>query len=380
MRNLNKINLKNMNPFIVSGFSKGKYFCNRKNELNKLQNSYINNRNVTLISLRRMGKTSLVLNLFEKIKKDADCLFIDIFPAQNLSDFVNIFANSVYNYFGKTLKNYFGELTGLVKSLGATISINDITGNPELSFGLIKPIKAETNLNEIINFLEKRKKRVLIAFDEFQQILNFTEKNTEAILRTNFQKVSNIGFIFSGSNKGMMESLFSAHSKPFYQSSEILYLNEIPQNEYKDFIIGHIKNSETYLTSEQVDYILSVCRGHTYYIQYFCNRLYSINFNGKKDNIVKVFEDILTENEPVFINYRNMLTNSQWNLLKAIALENTVKEPTSNQFIKKYNLGGASTVQRGLKSLLKDEMITFYNNEFIVSDVFLFNWFKMSKI
>lgn len=369
-----------MNPFIVSGFSVGKYFCNRKSELTRLQESFKNKRNITLISLRRMGKSNLINYHFEKIKKNADCLYIDIFAAQDLNEFVNILANSIYKYFGKSVKQYLKDLTNLVRSLGASLSFNEITGNPEVNFGLSRSPKSEKNLSELITFLEKRKKRIVIAFDEFQQILEFSEKNTEAVLRTHFQNVKNITFIYSGSNKGMMESIFSAHAKPFYHSTEILYLDEINKTEYKKFILKHFDEGRIKVTSEQVDIILQICRNHTYYVQYFCNRLFSINFKGSNEDLIKVFEDILSEYEPVYYNYKNMLTKIQWKLIRAIAMENSVKEPTSNKFLSKYGLGSASTVQRGIESLLKNELIILYKDALMVNDVFFYNWLKINNV
>ena len=367
-----------MNPFVVSGYSTGKYFCNREKELKRLKEASLNRRNITLISLRRMGKSNLINYSFEKLKKDSDCLFIDIFPARSLNEFVSLFANSIYNYFGKSFKQHVEDLTDLIRSLGATLSFNPVNGQPEIDFGFNKISKSEKNLSELINFLEKQKKRVLIAFDEFQQILQFEEKNAEATLRANFQNVKNINFIYSGSNKGMMESIFSSHSKPFYQSTEILYLNEINRSEYKTFIQRHFKEGKIKINEQQINMILDICRDHTYYVQYFCNRLYSVNFNGDNSVLIKILEEILTENEPVYMNYQNLLTKMQWRLIRAIALEGEVKEPTGNKFLSKYQLGSASSVQRSLASLVKNEFVVFYKEHLIVSDVFFFNWLKIN--
>lgn len=305
---------------------------------------------------------------------------LDVFPAQNLNEFVTIFANSIFKYFGKSLRKHLKDLTDLIRSLGATLSFNELNGNPEINFGLNKLTKSEKNLSDLIAFLEKRKKRILIAFDEFQQILQFEEKNIEAVLRAHFQNVKNINFIFSGSNKGMMESIFSAHAKPFYQSTQILYLDEIPKDEYKKFILKHFEEGKVNIKPEQIDLILQLCRNHTYYVQYFCNKLFSISFKGDNSQLIKVFEDILIENKPVYYNYQNLLTKIQWKILTAIALENSVKEPTSSKFLTKYQLGSPSSVQRGLAGLIKNELVILYKKELIVNDVFFHNWLKMNSV
>ena len=234
------------------------------------------------------------------------------------------------------------------------------------------------NMKAALEYLEKNNKRVLLVFDEFQAITNFPEKNVEAILRTIFQECKNINFIFSCSNLSMMQSIFSDKAKPFYQSTQYMHLEEIEKNEYKNFIKNNFKKGKQSIDDSQIDLILEFCRRHTYYVQMFCNRLYSKEFKGNKEILIKTLEEILKENEPVYFNYKNLLTDSQWKLVNAVANEGSVKEPLSGVFIKKYNLKSSSSVQRTLDSLLKKETLLFYKNVYIVYDVFFSLWLKFN--
>ncbi len=44
------------NPFVISGYCGRRYFCDREAEAAKIIEALGNNRNVSLISPRRMGK------------------------------------------------------------------------------------------------------------------------------------------------------------------------------------------------------------------------------------------------------------------------------------------------------------------------------------
>jgi DNA-binding MarR family transcriptional regulator len=90
---------------------------------------------------------------------------------------------------------------------------------------------------------------------------------------------------------------------------------------------------------------------------------------------------LLKEQEPIFFAYRNMLTNPQWQLLKAIAREEAVYQPTSKEFLNRYLLGSSATVLRSLKTLQGYELVykefdtqgvPFY----CVYDVFFQQWSK----
>jgi len=57
------------NPFIFGKVVTGKYFTNRTEELRELKQDIKNHTNIILYGPRRYGKTSLIFNLFESLKK-----------------------------------------------------------------------------------------------------------------------------------------------------------------------------------------------------------------------------------------------------------------------------------------------------------------------
>jgi len=365
-----------MNPFTISGFAGSQYFCDRKEELLKLTEAFVNKRNVTLFSIRRMGKSSLIKYLFEKEKNNADCIYLDIFPSTNFQEFVQLFANSVTKIFGKTQKDYLNILKDLIKSINASVSFDNITGNPEIKIGIGNYEKQKKDFTKLIDFLERNKRRVLFAIDEFQTIVNYPEKNTEALLRTYFQDCKNISFIFSGSNNRIMQSIFSHKLNPFYQSTQFLMLEEIDKYVYKDFIKLHFTKLKIKIQDEQIESVLDICRCHTYYVQLVCNRLYSKNIEIKNQVILDILGEIMYENEPIYQNYKNTLTNLQWHVLKAISMEGEVFEPYSMKFIKKYNLSSPSSVSRAIKSITDKGFISYYKNKYIIEDVIFSLWLK----
>jgi hypothetical protein len=76
------------------------------------------------------------------------------------------------------------------------------------------------------------------------------------------------------------------------------------------------------------------------------------------------------------------MTRAQWKLLVGLGKENCTLEPTSQSFLRKYQLGAHSTVRRSIKSLLESEMIYYdYDpgsgkNVYKVYDVFLSRWLE----
>jgi AAA+ ATPase superfamily predicted ATPase len=52
------------NPFLIAGYISPEYFCDREKETQKILSAIDNRRNITLLSLRRIGKTGLIKNVF----------------------------------------------------------------------------------------------------------------------------------------------------------------------------------------------------------------------------------------------------------------------------------------------------------------------------
>ncbi len=368
-----------MNPFTLKEYAGPEYFCNRKDETKRIINAIENQRNLTLSSIRKMGKTGLIHHVFNKLNntKDYDLVYFDIYHTSSLLGFINKFGTSLL-----TEKESFPEkikrmIKSFISSIRPTITYDSFTGAPVFSFNINNEASGVNTIEEIFGFLEQRSREtpVVIAIDEFQQIADYPEKNVEALLRTNIQKLLNVNFIFSGSDKHLLTSMFTDAKRPFYQSTEFMHLEEIPASEYSEFIKTNFNNNAISIEDEAIKNILTMTRRHTYYVQYLCNKLYGSEEKNIDNKVVKeVFFNILNENEVYFSEYRDLLTKQQWDLLIALAKEEGISQVTTSKFIKKYNLSTTSTVRRGIKSLLEKKMIYKKDAKYYVYDVFLAKW------
>ena len=122
-----------------------------------------------------------------------------------------------------------------ISSLKAGISY-DISGTPSWSISLGDITNPTISLDEIFNYLQKADRPCLVAIDEFQQIGKYDEDTIEATLRTYVQYCSNAHFIFAGSQRHLMGSIFTSPSRPFYQSVTIMNLPPIPKDKYRELL------------------------------------------------------------------------------------------------------------------------------------------------
>lgn len=370
------------NIFPVSNYQGSELFCDREDETNALIRNAENGLNTTLVSIRRMGKTGVIYNVFYELlkKNEIKCLYTDLYATQSLKDLTEQTALAIYNAFPEK-QSPGKKFMKLLKSLSPVLSYDQLSGQPEIHFEYMHIKQYEHSLSALFSFLEEQQKPVLFAMDEFQQVATYPEKNTEALLRSIIQKLKNIHFIFSGSNKHLMHEVFNNQKRPFFASTQMLYLQPIPADKYLPFIRLKFEENKRTISDEALQFIGEWTRLHTWYTQVLCNRLYASKIKQIELHHVKSTCDVLLkESEGTFFQYRNLLTAGQWQFLKAIASEDTLYQPSSKEFLLKHKITTAGNVPRFINALLNKEMI--YQAEengksyYRVYDCFLSRWLE----
>lgn len=372
-----------VNPFPVSGYAGAEYFCDRKQETKTLLEALKGERNVTLTSLRRIGKTALIHHLFQQFDSHKNWLTIyaDIMPTASFKEFTEQLTTALVQACPDT--SPFGKkIWSWIKSIKPQITFDGYSGLPQVGFEFSRTADQQATIQQLFALLQGSGKRIIIALDEFQQITQYPELQTEAWLRSQIQNLKSVNFIFSGSQQQLLSSMFNSAKRPFYASTQMLALSKIDTETYINFISEKMKRASRVMSDDDIAYLLEWCRGHTYYAQTLSSRLFT---SGRKiinrEAIEHQIEMIFKEQETVFFTYRELLTGPQWSLLRAIAKEGEVFAPMARDFISKYKLGTPATIKRSLDSLSAREMIftDFDKNGksfFQVYDVFLSRWLE----
>ncbi len=366
------------NPFVYKGYEGPSYFCDRERETEQMVGALRNGRNLTVISPRKIGKTGLIKHVFHRIKetnKDAICIYIDIFATQNLYDFVQVFGATIIEEAVKREKSLMVKAFDTFKAWRPVLSYDSLTGLPTVSVS-IEPSREEHTLKSIFDHIEKLKKDVYVAIDEFQQIANYPEKGVEALLRSHIQ-FSHAGFIFSGSRQHLMAEMFNSPKRPFFQSTEFVNLQPLSETIYYEFSRRFFEKRKGNLSEEVFHDVYQRFSGHTWYVQFVMNRLYETT--KRADSIEQSNQVILSVVDTLAPQYEIMmtlLTTNQVNLLKAIAKEHKIAKPQSFEFVNKHNLSSPSSVKTALDVLVDKELVYPEKDGYVVYDRFLSIWLQ----
>lgn len=358
--------MKYRNPFVVYGYEGPESFCDRNSETEKLKSALENGRNVTLLAERRIGKTGLIKHLFNSLQNEGRwaTIYVDIFATSSLLEFTRQLAASVIGSMDTRMDKAIVAASRFFKSFRPHVSVDPATGTPTFSFGL-EARNVDATLKECFEYLGGRGECV-VAIDEFQQIASYSEKGTEAMLRSHVQFMPNTRFIFAGSRHHMMTEMFSSAKRPFFNSTQTLPLERIDRDTYYDFA-RKLMSPVCDLSREVFERVYSMFDGITWYVQTMMNRMYERQ-SATLQEIGLVVDELLQEKSWEYAALLKTLPTGSVRLLKAVAKEGKIKAVTGMEFLSAYSLGGASSVHLSLKRLLEDELLYEYDDGHVVYD------------
>lgn len=371
--------IKIRNPFIVSGYVSAEYFCDREAEAKELTGALLNRRNTVIVSPRRMGKTGLIAHCFhqKEIQAGYYTFFVDIYATGSLKELVFILGKHIFNTLKPRGLKFVEQFFATISSLRPAFKLDALTGQPVFDIGIGDIRQPLLSLEEIFTYLESADKPCIVAIDEFQQIAKYPEENVEAVLRTHIQKCNNTTFVFSGSQRHMMQNIFFSASRPFYQSASFLNLGPIGLDSYRKFVHTHFKKAGKKITDECIARVYNLLEGHTWYTQTLFNRIYEHSDSNDEMTVAEASQilDMTVESgKTVYQSMVSMLSERQKEVLFSIAKEGKASEITSADFIKKHGLYSSSSVQSAVKQLLEKELVTKEGTVYQVYDRFFGLW------
>lgn len=368
------------NPFPVIHYAGPRHFCDRNTELSILLEAFDNGRPLLLHSIRRIGKTGLIHHLHHHLrKKKVITVYVDMLDTQSDLEFLNKLIKACLSALEEDQDNMIRRVSSYFSKYKPTLTFDPYTGSPEIELDIRSPKEIDATISALSDMLKSTKKKVQISIDGYQQISHYKDTRIDASIRSKFQQLKHVHFLFSGSQQNLLLGLFNDAKRPMYSTTQQLPLAYIEADVYADFIKKVFEHRKVTISKAAINYILDWTYRHTYYTQYLCNRLYASGYKriGEKE-VVLCARSILKENEITFIHFQQLLSKTQSKLLTAIAKEHGLAAVTAD-FLNRYQLAESSTRQ-SLKALHQKEMIfrdlSSTQPKYYVYNRFLDRWLK----
>jgi hypothetical protein len=340
------------NPFAYSNYVTGESFCNRKKELAELLKYIRGSQNVLLYSHRRYGKSSLIRQVFNEIKEkklNILMMHVELYGTISEKDFITRTfqgLNQLESNFERLLKS----VSKTLKNIKLNLSIDPATGSTAVSPSF-EAVNEKVILEELMNIISKysQKSKLVIAFDEFQEVANYTEEGFEKRLRSFIQQHSNTCYIFSGSQQHMITEMFNSNNRAFYKMAESFPLGKM--------IIVRFEN-------------------HPMYIQNFLFHLWEepAKEGFSLETIEKIENTIIDKRSLEHTVLWETLSINQKKTLKLILLNNGANLFNADS-LKSVTLKSGSLVTKALSSLMNKEIIV-KNGNYLIQDIVFKKWLE----
>jgi len=186
------------NPFQYGGIVEGSAFCNRKKELTDLAAAVESSEKLFLYSERRFGKTSLMHAALRQLPKGRYAsAYVDLWPTDGDSSFVAATARAIT----ESMSSNAGQLLDVAKQLFGRLTPSvtaDAEGKPKVTFGFDMSVQPGPEIEEVFaapaRIAERGKRKVVIVFDEVQQVLEYESDLVERRLRSIIQKHKDVSY------------------------------------------------------------------------------------------------------------------------------------------------------------------------------------------
>ena len=362
------------NPFFIGRYVDKQYFCDRVKDTETLVRHILNGRNVALISPRRLGKSGLIHHTFAQdvIKDRYTTIYVDIYATKDLCEMVKALSEAIVKAVGQK-KSWHEKFFSFIKSLRVGFHIDAVSGEPSFDIGIGDIENPDKTIRELFDYMEASEKPCILAIDEFQQIREYPQTNTEAFIRSLVQQCSRTSFIFCGSKRHTMTDIFYSPAKPFFQSVISQSLKPIPMETYVEFASRMFSQRGKILDRGAAETIYKMFDGCTWYMQMMMNEMFALTKEGMictTEYIDFAWDNIILAQEDRYQAILYGLAPKQKQLLQAIARDRTVEGITSSDFVKRHRLVSASSVQAALKPLLKNDIVTCEEGTYRIYDYF----------
>ena len=369
-------NIMFTNPFYYGGAVKDNHFCNRVDEIKELSDDIQAGLNILIYAPRRFGKTSFVLKTLEKLEKENNIqyIFLDIFHISTIDEFINLYFNAIASSLEKPTDKIINFFKSIV-NIRPNINVNfDSAGNPNFSLSINSENRMQT-LEDVLNIPLHfaKEKKIVIAFDEFQQIAAL---DIEAKLRSIIQLHSHkLSYVFMGSKKSILHNMFLDKNRPFYKSVKHFKIKEIQKNVWEEFITSNFIKTNKTIDIKYIDKIINITKGFPYYTQQFAYELWIKTSNSVDDDIfTNTLKTIIEREEDLFSIEWDNLTLNQQKALKII-IEKDGKNLYDEEYLVKYKLKIGS-FQTALKGLIQKDIVDKVKNIYYLQDPLFEYWLK----
>jgi AAA+ ATPase superfamily predicted ATPase len=363
------------NPFRFSGIVTSPAFCNRQAEQKEIKQFIESSQNILLYSHRRYGKSSLILKIFRELRNIAP-IYIDLYGTTRTEEFITSFLKGI-----SSVESQMNRLMNMiregVRSIGVNFSVDPATGMPVASPVFNRAAEGRT-IDELFSIIEKmsKKKKIVVAFDEFQEVTTYGGDAFEKNLRRSIQMHNRVAYIFAGSQRHLLIDMFNDRKRAFYMLATGFPLARINTADYQSWIKDLYRRANRSIENKIIEDVVVRCENHPMYVQeFFFNIWMEKTVSFERLDIIE--RRIVEKRVPEYSYAWDSMTLNQKRVLKLIA-GTSGKNIFAAENLDRFGFRTASQVTAALKKIERMGILD-KNKVWKIHDPFFQKWLSQGS-
>jgi hypothetical protein len=353
------------NPFTYGTVARDAAFADREDELRELLRDFENGQDVVVFAPRRYGKSSLVLRAAKRARRGGALVaYCDLMRTPTKEQLAAALARSIHRELASAADRTAEAAARLFRGLRIRPTVE--VGSDGIVRFTFQAARRRADIDDTIEGLlelpaqiaEERKRRVVLVFDEFQEVVAI-DPRLPNLMRAVFQLQTNVAHVYLGSKRHVVERIFSDRNAPFWRSARRVELGPIPRAKFTSFLRRRFAASEREITAEAVERLLEVTQGHPYATQELAHFVWERVPEGRfayPQDVDDAIEAVLRSENNHFATLWDEASRGQRLLLMALAAEPTPSVYAAD-YHARHELPANPSLQTALRGLVAKDVV-----------------------
>jgi hypothetical protein len=355
-----------LNPFTFGDLAFDESFTDREDEVRELAADMRNGQNVLVYAPRRYGKSSLVLRAAQEALRERVLVgYCDLMRTPTKERLAAALAKTIYADIASPVDQALEKAASLFRGLRVVPSMEVDPTDGSLRFGFAAGRRKQDIDETIERLLElpaelaaERKRRVVLVLDEFQEVIAL-DRQFPNLMRAVFQAQPEVGHVYLGSKRHVLERIFNDRNEPFWRSAKRLEIGPIGPEKFAPFLRERFASTGKAIDDAAVGRLLGATGGHPYATQELAYAAWEGTPGGStagEPEVEAALAKVLRSEHNHFSQLWDEAPRSQRLALLAFA-EDPTASIYSADYHARHHLPANPTLQTAVKTLLAKELV-----------------------
>ncbi len=377
------------NPFYFGALALDESFADRETELRELKGDVLNGQDLVIFAPRRFGKSSLVWRAMQELVGERVLIaYVNLLMTPTKERLAEKLAGAIFENVSSPAERARERALAPFRGLRVEPAITIDPGDGSLRFSFAtgrQQADVDATLERLLALPAElgaaREGRVSLIFDEFQEVV-MIDPALPKLMRTIFEQQPEVGHVYLGSKRHMMERIFNDENEPFWRSAKQMELTVIEPASFRRFVRESFEATSKGIDDEALDATLRITRGHPYGTQELCYFLWEqtpFDATAAGADLERALEGVLRSEHAHLSDKWESAAAGQRSVLAALAVE--PGSPLRAEYRARHGLPSVPTTQSALRALARRELILRgRDGAWQIAEPFLAEWIEANII